>query len=179
MESKHESEHVQSFEPLMDAHCRVLVLGTVPSPKSREVHMNYGNPRNRFWLVMARLFNEPLPSSNEQKAALVLRHHIALWDVLESCDIVGASDASIVHPVPNNLSRVLDVAPIHTIFCTGATAARLYKTYCEPVCGLTAVALPSTSPANARWSLDDLVEAYTVIKLAVQSHPSQAGEARG
>ncbi len=173
---KMESKHVQSFDPIIDTQCRVLVLGTIPSPKSRDVQLNYGNPRNRFWPVIARLFEEPLPASNEEKIALALRHHIALWDVLKCCDIVGARDASIAHPVPNNISSVLEQAPIHTIFCTGSTAARLYKKLCEPACGISAIALPSTSPANARWSFEQLVEAYKPVRCAAQSTSCLTGE---
>ncbi len=174
-----ESRLVQSFDPIIDAQCRVLILGTIPSPKSREVHMNYGNPRNRFWPVMARLFDEPIPTSNDEKITLMLRHHIALWDVLKSCDIVGARDASIANPVPNDISRVLSMAPIHTVFCTGSTAARLYKKLCESSCGLSAITLPSTSPANARWSLDELVKAYKPVKQAALSTSALVGVHRG
>lgn len=135
----------------------------MPSPASREVGFYYGHPRNRFWPVLARLYDEPLPQTNDERAQLCLRHGIALWDVLASCTITGASDSSIRDAVPNDLSRVLDAAPIERAFTTGTRATSLYARYCEPACGITAIALPSTSPANARMSLDQLVDAYRVL----------------
>jgi len=155
---------VHPLAPVCDDHSRVLVLGTMPSPASRAVNFYYGNPRNRFWRVLAALWDEPVPEANEGRRALCLAHRIALWDVLASCDIVGASDASIEEPVPNDLSLVLDSAPIETIFCTGSTAARLYRQLIEPVLGRSCVALPSTSPANARMRLSDLVSAYAPLR---------------
>lgn len=162
-------EHIRhTIEPVFDECSRVLVLGTMPSPKSREAGFYYGHPQNRFWRVLAALFGEPLPATNEERTALLLRHRIALWDVLASCDIQGASDASIANAVPNDLSRILDVAPIREIFCTGATSARLYAKLCEPRTGRPAVKLPSTSPANAAWSLERLIEAYRPVAEAAE-----------
>lgn len=151
---------VRSFGPVYDEACRVLVLGTVPSPKSREVTLNYGNPRNRFWPVLARLLGEELPQTAEGKRAMALSHHIALWDVLESCVITGASDASITDPRPNDIGWLLERAPICHVFTTGTTATRLYRRLVEPGLGVGCTGLPSTSPANASWSFDRLVEAY-------------------
>ena len=151
---------VHSFDPVCDAGCRVLVLGTVPSPKSREVTLNYGNPRNRFWPVVAHLLGEDLPETPDGKRAMALRHHIALWDVLESCVITGASDASISDPHPNDIASLLESAPISRVFTTGTTATRLYRKLVEPSLGVPCTGLPSTSPANASWSFDRLVEAY-------------------
>ena len=153
--------------PVFDGRSEVLVLGTMPSPKSREAGFFYGHPQNRFWRVLAALFDEPVPESNAERADLLLRHHIALWDVLASCDIEGASDASIRNARPNDLSRILHAAPVRHVFCTGATSARLYGKLCEPVCGIEAQKLPSTSPANAAWSLSRLVEAYRPVAEAV------------
>ena len=158
---------VHPLEPVFDARSRVLVLGTMPSPKSRELGFYYGNPQNRFWRVLAALWDEGLPETNEERRALCLSHCVALWDVLSSCTIAGASDASIVDPLPNDLSRVLDAAPVETIFCTGSTAARLYRRLVEPSLGRPCVALPSTSPANARMRLSDLVSAYAPLRDAV------------
>ena len=164
----HPVERVEhGIEPVFDGRSRVLVLGTMPSPASREAAFFYGHPRNRFWPVMAALFDEPVPESNAERADLLLRHHIALWDVLASCDIRGASDASIENARPNDLARILDAAPIERIFCTGATSARLYRQLCEAEFGMPAVQLPSTSPANAAWSLPRLVEAYRPVADAV------------
>lgn len=157
---------VHPLEPIFDENSRVLVLGTMPSPKSREVRFYYGNPQNRFWRVMASLWQEPVPETNDERRDLCLRHHVALWDVLASCTIAGASDASIRDPVPNDVGRVLSSAPITHVFCTGGTATRLYQRLIEPVSGVPCTGLPSTSPANARMRLGDLVVAYEPLRRA-------------
>ena len=157
---------VHPLEPIFDGKSRVLVLGTMPSPKSREVRFYYGNPQNRFWRVMAALWGEPVPASNDDRRDLCLRHHVALWDVLASCTIAGASDASIRDPVPNDVGRILSAAPIVRVFCTGGTATRLYQRLIEPACGVPCTGLPSTSPANARMRLDDLVVTYEPLRRA-------------
>lgn len=154
---------VHPLEPVFDERSRVLVLGTMPSPKSREAGFFYGHPQNRFWRVLAALFDEPVARTNERRRDQLLRHHIALWDVLASCEIEGASDASIAQPEPNDLARITDTAPIEAVFCTGAKAFELYGRLCEQACSIPAVKLPSTSPANAAARLDDLVEAYRAI----------------
>ena len=160
-ERAQEREHIEhGIAPVFDGRSEVLVLGTMPSPASREAAFFYGHPQNRFWRVLAALFDEPAPVTNGERTDLLLRHHIALWDVLASCDIRGASDASIANARPNDLGRILSAAPIRRVFCTGATSARLYGKLCEPATGLAAVKLPSPSPANAAWSLPRLVEAY-------------------
>lgn len=170
-----EIERVEhTIEPVFDECSEVLVLGTMPSPKSREVGFYYGHPQNRFWRVLAALFDESVPEDNAERTDLLLRHHIALWDVLASCDIEGASDASIVNAVPNDLGRILKSAPIGKVFCTGATSARLYHRLCEPKTGVPAVRLPSTSPANAAWSLERLIGAYRPIADAVTTPNSPA-----
>lgn len=155
---------VTSFEPVIWRDSRVLILGTVPSPKSRENSINYGNPRNRFWPVLASLWREEDPQTKEGRYDLLRRRHVALWDVLESCTIRGASDASIKDPVPNDMARALSIAPIQAIFTTGTTATRLYRKLCEPICQLPCQGLPSTSPANAAWSIERLREAYLPIR---------------
>lgn len=160
------TERVRSFGPVVWADSRVLILGTVPSPKSRENQINYGNPRNRFWPVLAALWGEEDPRTNEGRYDLLRRRHVALWDVLESCSIRGASDASIVDPQPNDIARVLEAAPIGAVFTTGATATRLYRRLCEPMCHVPCTGLPSTSPANAAWSFGRLLEAYHVVREA-------------
>ena len=158
------AQHVEHpLAPVYDERSRVLILGTMPSPRSRATGFYYNHPQNRFWKVMAALFDEPVPASNEQKEHLALRHGIALWDVLASCTIEGASDGSIGACVPNDIGQVLNAAPIEAIFCTGAKAMELYRKHCEPVTGRPAVRLPSTSPANAGTSLEQLVEAYRAI----------------
>ncbi len=154
---------VHEIEPVFDERSRVLVLGTIPSPKSREAGFFYGNPRNRFWQVLATLFDEPLAQSIDERRDLLLRHRIALWDVLASCEIDGASDASIRNAQPNDLSRIFRAADIRAVFATGAKAAKLYERFCASTYDIPCTALPSTSPANARASLDDLVEAYRAL----------------
>lgn len=151
------------LEPIFDKRSRVLVLGTMPSPVSRAAGFYYAHPRNRFWQVLAALFDEPVAATNERRRDQLLRHHIALWDVLASCDIEGASDASITNAHPNDLKRIIDAAPIEAVFCTGAKSAELYARHCRDRTGIDAVKLPSTSPANAAATLDDLVGAYRAI----------------
>ena len=155
------SRIVHPIPPVFDERSRVLVLGSMPSPASRELGFNYGHPRNRFWQVMAHLADEPLPATNERKRDFCLRHHIALWDVLAECEIDGASDASIRNARPNDLASIVRSSPIEAVFCTGAKAHELYaKLGCEKACGLPAVKLPSTSPANAAFSLEMLAQEY-------------------
>lgn len=152
------------FGPLFDRDSRVLVLGTIPSPKSREQGFYYGHPRNRFWSVLAQVFEETAPISIEEKKSLALRHHVALWDVLASCTIRGAEDASIRDAVPNDLNVILSQADICAIFATGAKAAALYHKYCEPETGRPCLRLPSTSPANCAVSGEALLAEYRQIR---------------
>lgn len=155
------STHViHEIEPVYDKNSRVLLLGTMPSPKSRETGFFYGHPQNRFWKVLALLFDEPTPETIEEKRDLCLRHHIALWDVVSSCDIEGASDASIKNAKPNDLAQILNAAPIQAVFTTGTKAGQLYKKLCEPVTSIPCTVLPSTSPANSRVSLSELCATY-------------------
>ena len=158
-------EHlVHSIPPTFDENSRVLVLGSFPSPKSREGQFNYGHPQNRFWRVLAQLAGEELPVANEEKRSFCLRHGIALWDVIAECDIEGASDTSIRNAKPNKLSLITKAAPIKAVYCMGAKAFELYRHLgCEKECGLPATRLPSTSPANAACSMDRLLDAYAVI----------------
>lgn len=158
-------EHLtHSISPTFDEQSRVLVLGSFPSPKSREYGFNYGHPQNRFWRVLAQLAGEELPTTNDEKRAFCLRHGIALWDVIAECEIEGASDTSIRNARPNQLSLITGTAPIQAVFCTGAKAHELYRRLgCEQECGLPATRLPSTSPANAACSMERLLEAYAVI----------------
>lgn len=153
------------FGPWFDAQSRVLILGTVPSPKSRAAGFYYAHPQNRFWRVLPMLFDEPpLVGDIARQKEFLTRRHIALWDVLDSCEIEGASDASIRNPVANDMRVILRAAPIRAIFCTGQKAGALYKKYCLPQCGVAAQVLPSTSPANCAMGLDVLCEKYAVIR---------------
>ena len=154
---------VHPFSPVVDGHSRVLILGSLPSVKSRENHFYYGHPQNRFFRVLSDLFGEPLPGDKEARKTFLLRHHIALWDVLSACEIEGADDSSIREPVPNDLMPLLEKADIGAIFTTGTKAFTLYNRYCLPVTGIGARALPSTSPANARILYGELLESYKAI----------------
>ncbi len=155
---------VHPIPPVFDSRSNILILGSFPSVKSRETGFFYGHPQNRFWKVTAAVFGEKTPLTIEEKRAFLLRNRIAVWDVIRSCDIVGSSDASIRNVVPNNLRVILDHADVRTIYVNGKTAARMYQKYTEPVLGRAAVCLPSTSPANAAWSLERLIEAWSGIR---------------
>mgnify|MGYP000950982189 CR=1 FL=1 len=139
------------------------LLGSIPSPKSREVGFFYGHPQNRFWRVLAAVLGEEVPVSIEDKRAMCLRHHVALWDTIAKCDIAGASDTSIRNAEPNDIGRLLRESKITRIFATGGKSAQLYRKLIEPKTGVPITQLPSTSPANAAWSLERLIEAYRVI----------------
>lgn len=154
---------IHAFDPVFDSESRILILGTMPSPKSRELGFYYSHPRNRFWPVLAKIFGEDVPEKPEKKADFCLRHKIALWDVLRECDIEGASDSSIKNAVPNDLSVILNSTDIKAVFTTGAAAARLYKKYLEQGTGIAAISLPSTSPANAKTGVEKLIENYKII----------------
>lgn len=148
-----------SFAPVYDKNSHTLIVGTWPSPKSREQGFYYGHPQNRFWPLMARLLCEPQPQTIPEKKAMLLRHGLALWDTIESCTITGASDASIRDVVPTDIAALARDTAIRRVLCNGATAWRLYTAYsAEP--GLAAVKLPSTSPANAAWSMERLAGAW-------------------
>lgn len=165
-----EAQHLQhTVDPVYDENSRVLILGTFPSPKSREVGFFYGHPQNRMWRVLAAVMGEAeVPASIAERKAFLLRNGIAMWDTIASCTIVGASDSSIRDVVPNDLSRVFDAADIHAVFTTGAKATQLYQRYQLPQTGIESVRLPSTSAANASWGFERLVDAYGAIKRALQ-----------
>lgn len=159
----------RNFGPVYDACSRILILGSFPSVRSREACFYYGHPQNRFWPLMADLLNSPVPVQTEDKRHLMLNHAIALWDCIESCDILGSSDSSIRNVVPVDIQKVLKVADIQCIFANGATSARIYKRYLEPITGRAIVTLPSTSPANAAWNMARLREAWLQILEPLQS----------
>ncbi len=154
---------VHPLAPFYDEDSRILVLGSFPSVKTREMGFFYGHPQNRFWKVMAAVFEDHFPETVEERRAFLKRHHVAAYDVIYSCDIVGSSDASIKNVTPTDLRPVLETADIRQIFVNGKTAEKMYRKYTEPLLGRTAVCLPSTSPANAAWSLEKLTEAWKVI----------------
>lgn len=154
---------IHPFPPLFDENSQTLILGSFPSVKSREAMFFYGHPQNRFWKLLARLYDEAVPQSIEEKSRLVLNHHLALWDSIRSCTIVGSSDSSVRDVVPNDLSVILQNSKVTRIFCNGALSHKMYTKYIYPVTGIEAVKLPSTSPANAAFSLDRLAENWKVI----------------
>lgn len=159
-----EYEHiVHSFEPVYDKASEILILGTLPSVKSRENNFYYGHKQNRFWKVLATLLKEPVPDTIEEKKAMLLAHRIALWDVIQSCDIKGSSDSSIKNVQPTDIGMILEKTNITRIYANGNKAGQLYKRYQFPVTGREATVLPSTSPANVAWSLERLCEAWHVI----------------
>ena len=151
------------FPPVYDERSRVLILGSFPSVKSREQGFFYGHPQNRFWRVLAAVFADEVPGTVPDRRAFLLRHGVALWDVLAACEIEGSADASIRAAAPNDLGPILAAAPIRAVYVNGQTAGKLYRTHIEPLTGRPAVTLPSTSPANADWTLERLIEAWQVI----------------
>lgn len=157
-------QQVHPIPPVFDADSTVLVLGSFPSVKSRESGFFYGHAQNRFWRVTAAVFGCPVPVTIPEKRAFLLQNHVALWDVIASCDIDGSSDASIKNVRPNDLAPLLAASKITHIFTNGATADALYTRWQFSATGIPAVRLPSTSPANAAWSLDRLIDAWRVIR---------------
>ena len=157
-------EHIiHPIPPFYDEDSQILILGSFPSVKSREQMFFYGHPQNRFWKVVASVFTDEVPVTIPEKKAFLIKHHIALWDVIASCDIEGSSDASINNVVANDLSIILDQAKIRRIIVNGKTAEKYYIKYIEPELNRKAVCLPSTSPANAAWSLERLISEWRQI----------------
>ena len=152
------------FPPLYNQDSRVLILGSFPSVKSREQMFFYGHPQNRFWRVIAAIFDEEVPATIDEKKALILNHRLALWDSIASCQIKGSSDASIQNVKANDISMILNKCNIENIYCNGRKSHEMYCRYIQPDSGREAVCLPSTSPANARWTLDLLIDAWSVIR---------------
>lgn len=153
------------IRPVYDKNSRVLILGSFPSVKSREANFFYGHPQNRFWKVLAAIFETEVPVTVDEKRGFLLAHGVAVWDVIKSCDIVGSSDSSIKNVVPNDLREILNNADIRQIFVNGKTAEQYYKKYIEKEIGRKATCLPSTSPANAAWNVEKLVAEWKQILL--------------
>jgi hypoxanthine-DNA glycosylase len=163
-------EHViHTISPIVSAESEILILGTMPSPKSREQAFYYAHPQNRFWPALALSLGEPNPETIEQKTVLLLRHRLALWDVLASCEITGASDASIKNPMANDIPALIARSSITRMLCTGATSARLYTRLVFPQTKIPCEILPSPSAANARMRLEDLAREYERV---IQKHAS-------
>ena len=158
-------EHLtHTFAPVFNTESKILILGSFPSAKSRENNFYYGHPQNRFWKVLGQIFEVGAPQSIEEKKLFLLEHHIAIWDVIESCTIIGSSDASIKDVVVNDFSKVLKKSEIKMIYVNGGKAYELYNKYARKQTGIEAIKLPSTSPANAAWNLEKLCKAWGIVK---------------
>lgn len=155
---------IHPFKPVYDKNSKILILGSLPSPKSREQGFYYGHPQNRFWKVLALVFEKPVPLTIEEKTLFVLTHHIALWDVIKSCKIKGASDSSISKVEVNDIGLLIKKSHIQYIVTTGKKAYALYQKYVFPMTKIEAICLPSTSPANCRMKEETLIEAYQILK---------------
>lgn len=151
---------VHPIPPFFDAESEILILGSFPSVKSREQMFFYGHPQNRYWKVIAAVFDDSVPVTVPEKKAFLAKHRIAMWDVIGSCDIEGSSDSSIKNVSANDLSQILYNSKVERIFVNGKTAEKYYKKYTEPVTGIKAICLPSTSPANAMCSLEQLISIW-------------------
>lgn len=152
-----------TFGPLYNEKSKILILGSMPSVKSRQENFYYGHPQNRFWKVMASVLDCDVPQNTEEKKDMLLQHQIALWDVIYKCDIIGSSDSSIKNVVPNDINEILRNADIKRIVANGAKAEELYNKYCLKHTGFEITRLPSTSPANAGYRLDRLIEKWRVL----------------
>ncbi len=153
------------INPIYNKDSRILILGSFPSVKSREAGFFYGHPQNRFWKVLAAVCEEDVPTTIEEKKKFLLDNHIAVWDVIKSCDIEGSSDSSIKNVVANDLSVILRDSSIQAIYVNGKKAEQLYKEYIESIINVKAICLPSTSPANATWNLERLINKWKCIML--------------
>lgn len=160
--------YIHTIAPLFDERSKVLILGSFPSVKSREGMFFYHHPQNRFWRVLSEIISCTEPAAIEEKRLMLLINRIALWDMCESCEIEGSSDSSIKEVVPNDLRIITEAAPIGHIFTNGSTAHSLYTRFGEPLTGMKAIRLPSTSPANAGFSFDRLVREWSVVAEALK-----------
>lgn len=163
-EKKQYTHIIHPFPPLYDSESEILILGSFPSVKSREQKFFYGHKQNRFWKVMAAVLETAVPETIEEKKKMLYRHHIALWDSISSCDIIGSSDSSIKNAVPTDLGQIITGSKIRKIFCNGAASGICFKKYQEKELQITADILPSTSPANAAYSLEKLISIWRKIK---------------
>ncbi|MBQ1787386.1 MAG: DNA-deoxyinosine glycosylase [Erysipelotrichaceae bacterium] len=152
------------IEPVYDKDSKILILGSFPSVRSRETGFFYGHPQNRFWKIVAAVFEEDVPATIEEKKKMLLRNGIALWDVVASCEIEGSADSSIRNVRPNDIKKLISETSISRIYVNGRTALKLYQKYLEEQLGMEAIVLPSTSPANAAYSLERLIDAWRIIK---------------
>lgn len=156
---------VHPIPPVYDENSKVLILGTFPSVRSREGEFFYHHPQNRFWKVISAIYEEALPTSIEEKKRLLLHYGVAVWDVIESCEITGSADSSIRNVVPNDISFLLNQVDIQSIFANGGTAYQLYQKHIRHLTGRDIIKLPSTSPANASFTLEKLIDQWSCLKL--------------
>ena len=154
---------VHPIPPVFDKESRVLILGSFPSVKSREVMFYYGHPQNRFWRVLGTVLECDFPDGAEERRELLLKNKVALWDVIASCEITGSSDSSVRNVVPNDISEILGNGNIRAIFVNGRCAEKYYRKYIQPTTGIECITLPSTSPANAAFSFDKLCKLWSVV----------------
>ncbi len=159
---------VHPIPPLYGKNSKILILGSFPSVKSREAEFFYGHPQNRFWSVIAAVLGKEKPKTIEEKKRLILENNLALWDVIGSCEIVGSADSTISNVTANDLSVIISNSSVDRIFVNGKTAEKYYNKYTYPKTGIKAVCLPSTSPANAAWNFEKLVDAWKLIKITEQ-----------
>ena len=152
------------FEPFYDKDSKILILGSIPSPASRKQGFYYAHPQNRFWKVLEKVYNEKIEGDISSKKKFLTKHHIALWDVLESCYIEGAKDSSIKDPKPNDINKIILNSKVKKIFTLGRVSYNLYNKYCYPNTNIKAIYLPSTSPLNCALNLEKLTEKYQIIK---------------
>ncbi len=155
---------IHNINPVYDKNSRVLVLGSFPSVKSRQQQFFYGHPQNRFWKVLAAIFDDELPESIEEKKRFLLKNHVAVWDVIQSCEITESSDSSIDQVTANDLSQILNTADIQHIFCNGSKSYDLFQKYMKQKITIKTDKLPSTSPANAQYSLTRLIKEWKILK---------------
>ncbi len=157
---------IHTLEPIYDQNSKVLILGTMPSIKSREKGFYYANPKNRFWKTLETIYQEKIGENKEEKIKFLKKHHIALYDVLQSCEITSSSDQSIKNPIPNDLTKILKTTKIKKVFTTEKKAYELYQKYCYPKTKIEAIYLPSTSPANCKKGIEKILkDTYQQIKI--------------
>lgn len=149
--------------PYYNKDSTVLILGSIPSIKSRKEGFYYAHPQNRFWPVLATVFSSEIPLTIMDKKSFLKQNHIALWDTIATCEIKGSSDSSILSPIPNDINWLLQRTNIKRIYTTGKTAYNIYNKYIYPQTKVKAISLPSTSPANCRLSFDELTKIYKQI----------------
>lgn len=167
---------IHNISPVYDEHSEILILGSFPSVKSRAAGFFYGNPQNRFWKMLSIIFKDSVPDSIPERKAFLLRHKIAVWDVVHSCDIEGSKDSSIKNAKPSDINKILKVSDIRLIITNGKTSDRLYRALLEPAAGRKAICLPSTSPANAAWSLDKLTEKWRKVIMSYEDMTTDPGK---